>query len=75
MIEAFSTAEPATLLEVMKIDSEQVNDMFMCFSTGSHHENAKDVMTSGAICRSLQCVCVCVFMCISGCDGWQITHP
>lgn len=52
MIEPLNTAEPATQLEVMKIDSEQVNDVFMCFSTGSSHEDAKDVIASGGICYS-----------------------
>lgn len=74
MIEPLNAAEPATQLEVMKIDSEQVNDVFMCFSTGSSHEDANDMIASGGICYSWQ-YRVCVFMCISGSDGWQITHP
>lgn len=50
MIEPLNAAEPATQLEVMKIDS--VNDVFMCFSTGSSHEDANDVIASGGICYS-----------------------
>lgn len=52
MIEPLNAAEPATQLEVMKIDSEQVNDVFMCFSTGSSHEDANDMIASGGICYS-----------------------
>lgn len=64
MIEPLNAAEPATQLEVMKIDSEQVNDVFMCFSTGSSHEDANDVIASGGICYSWQYrVCVCVYLC------------
>lgn len=52
MIEPLNAAEPATQLEVMKIDSEQVNDVFMCFSTGSSREDANDMIASGGICYS-----------------------
>lgn len=69
MIEPLNAAEPATQLEVMKIDSEQVNDVFMCFSTGSSHEDANDVIASGGICYSWQyrvCVCLCAYQDLMG---------